>query len=359
VNTRPDGATISLSRSKRIARLDGVRAVAVSLVVLLHVSLNMHLFKEGSLPDLFASTIGLLGVNVFFVLSGYLITTLLLKERARTGTVDVRAFYGRRIARIFPPFYAYLAVVALLSIFGHLAVPTFADFAIDAAYLRNVFGFLGQHWYTGHSWTLDMEEQFYLVWPLVMLGGALLSKRFAILAFVLEPVVRIAFYFAFPHARESMSIQILTHADFLMLGCVAAIALPANPKALPFFQHSALRALAPVALLLYFANIFPSRRFHGIWDFTIGYSLQAALLAIVLVPIFVAKAGSPYDRFFSLPALVWLGRISYSVYLWQQLFIVPFRGSILQVFPIDVFCAIAAGAASYYFIERRFARASA
>jgi peptidoglycan/LPS O-acetylase OafA/YrhL len=163
-------AAVAKDNAARIPSLDGIRGVAIVLVLFDHTLVSFRGYSNGSFLSEFGSAVGSLGVNVFFVLSGFLITMLLLRERAVSGRIDLRRFYVRRTQRIFPAFYIYLAIVGALCTFGTLAQIRPFDLAFDFLYLHN-FGLGVGNWYVGQTWSLDIEEQFYLVWPAIAILG--------------------------------------------------------------------------------------------------------------------------------------------------------------------------------------------
>lgn len=159
----------------RIPSLDGLRAISIVMVLVAHAS-GTRLFP---VPASAGNLLGLgeFGVHVFFVISGFLITGLLLDELARTNRVDLRRFYLRRALRIFPPYYTYLAVVFLLALAGALQLAP-RDMAHGLTYTSNYYP--ARSWFLGHTWSLSVEEQFYLLWPAVLMlaeVGAVSSWR--------------------------------------------------------------------------------------------------------------------------------------------------------------------------------------
>jgi peptidoglycan/LPS O-acetylase OafA/YrhL len=144
-----------LEDRRSIPSLDGLRAISISLVLLAHASLFPDFPKRLELTSHFA----LLGVRVFYVISGYLITTLLLRELTRSPRIDLRRFYFRRTLRIFPPYYVFLGCVALAGAMGILSMGG-ARWIPAVTYTSNILS--TGSWFIGHSWTLSMEEQFYI-----------------------------------------------------------------------------------------------------------------------------------------------------------------------------------------------------
>jgi peptidoglycan/LPS O-acetylase OafA/YrhL len=154
----------------RIPTLDGFRAISIGLVAL------YHLFRTRGFPSPpvlapWMRWLGELGVRVFFVISGYLITGLLLRELRATGKIAIGRFYFRRALRLFPAFYAFLLVVAVLEGAGVIALNP-GDLRSAATYTMNYHA--NPSWWLIHCWSLSVEEQFYLVWPatLALLGHA-------------------------------------------------------------------------------------------------------------------------------------------------------------------------------------------
>ncbi len=136
-------------------------------------------------------------MRVFFVLSGFLITRLLLEEFDATGTISIRGFYGRRIARIFPAAYFYILTLMVLAGFGLLKVG-WQPLAVAATYTWNytALGASTAGAVLGHFWTLSLEEQFYLVWPAFLLfAGPRWARRIAVVCVLAFPLMRVGSYY--------------------------------------------------------------------------------------------------------------------------------------------------------------------
>src|SRR4051812_4266975 len=149
-----------VSSQNRLPSLDGLRALSILAVLFGHVAGTRGAYQ----PLPFMGSLAILGVRVLFVLSGFLITFLLLKEQARTGAISLRAFYFRRMLRIFPVFYAFLLGVALLKTGGILHVP-WVDLVTAGSFLGD---FRTADWNVSHFWSLSTEEQFYFFWPALL-----------------------------------------------------------------------------------------------------------------------------------------------------------------------------------------------
>ena len=310
---------------KRIPSLDGLRAISIIFVVLSHMS------KSGHAPRIFyyfAAT----GVSIFFVISGYLITSILLREREQTETINLREFYIRRAYRIFPAAVVFMAVAIVLF------WPQFRWYHIAAGLLYVANYDLTRPWVFGHLWSLSIEEQFYFLWPGVLKRWY--RHRVAIVVGVLlvAPVWKAAMLY-FKVAWGAWAFPAL--ADNLAIGCLLAVFAPRLPKVKPYW------ALAMVVAAM------------SVQFFSAESAGRTLLLLIVLKPIFyVSIAGvllhlvqTPY-RVLNWGPVVWLGQISYGLYLWQE----PFCADRHMRSGYLVFAAIACACLSYYFVERPMLR---
>src|ERR1700733_3368995 len=172
--------------SKRLPSLDGLRAVAISFVLLGHAS-HTALFPQAwksvlaRLPAL-----GHFGVELFFVISGFVITHSLANEERDNDTVSLRAFYVRRVLRILPPVAAYLLFVFVLQAAGAIDLDR-VEWVAALTFTRN---FCAGHWITGHLWSLAVEEQFYLLWPFMFAFARFARWRLSFLLIVAAPICR-------------------------------------------------------------------------------------------------------------------------------------------------------------------------
>jgi peptidoglycan/LPS O-acetylase OafA/YrhL len=331
-----------MSQGSRIPALDGLRGVSILAV------LAGHACGTGALPRTpYAHVIAEAGVRCFFVISGFLITTLLVQERARAGGISLRGFYARRARRIFPAFYAFLAVVSLLALAGVVALAP-ADLAQAATYTMDFR--CDRPWLLGHLWSLSVEEQFYLIWPLVVVVAARRAPGIAIAALVIAPLARLAVWYGWLDARELVDVAFPCVFDALAMGCVLALArrrLEHTPRYVAFLHG---RWLWPVALAG-IAMLAVSRP----W-FSEGIAPTLTNAGLALAVHRCVSARDAIARALVRPTIVWIGTLSYSLYLWQQVFVDRAGGSWCQVFPVNI--ALAAGAAylSYRFVERPLRR---
>lgn len=340
----------------RIQSLDGLRAIAILLVVWGHAR-GTPGFPERLRAMTAVGDVANMGVHVFFVVSGYLITTLLVAERRGTGTVRLGSFYARRAFRIFPAFYFYLAAAAALALAGVVHLP-WLDLAVAGVYLMN---FLPHRaWVVGHSWSLSVEEQFYMIWPAVFrAAGERLGLRIALGVVALGPVIRLLWASLAPSAehRNMISEVFPTVADSLAAGCALALLGPwlsANERYRRWLRSPALGAglVATLAFCVWFGS-------RHAWASWLVLQTTACVAIALLVDRCVRCPDGLVGRALNWRPLSFLGTTSYSLYLWQQVFLAPAAGrepAVWTRFPLNVFLAFGAALASYYLVERPFLR---
>ncbi len=333
--------------------LDGLRTVAVGIVLCAHGGVPW--FRSGGV-----------GVDIFFVLSGFLITTILSGERQRTGAINFRNFYARRFLRLAPALVATCAFVAVAKpAFGEPFPAT--DLALALTYTANWAQAFYHHHLTwlNHCWSLAIEEQFYLIWPLVILVVERMARTPAAKAgLLLGGAVFIAVYRAWhvgTWSDERINFGLDTRMDSLMAGAALAYLVQALPGGkLPDGMGRWLgRAVAPLALVTLFLipNIVT---WYSPWMGWIGYVLVAGLAATVLTDL-VAGRSSLLARPLAWGPMVFVGKISYGVYLLH----LPVYYAVEKLIPEaplvvrlgwKVGVSLALATASYYWVERRFLR---
>lgn len=357
-----DTSSISQSFSKvasssYLPSLDGWRALAILAVILNHG--NQAILPDGlglKLPGF-----GGYGVELFFAISGLLIFSKLSEEREKTGGFNLRMFYARRFFRLAPALLVYLLVCIGLSLFGIIYVNS-SDIAACLLFYRNYlasFQSSDAGYYTGHFWSLAVEGQFYLIAPLLLL----LWTRSRLL--VIFPVVALLIgIWRGVESRYGVSQQVFPTLSFdigrtdlcldhLLWGAWFGLLIASNQGRARLTRllspSSAQYALLTLFILLITAPI-PSRK---IWF---------AIVAPCLLVSTILNSQTGLGKFLENSLLQWLGKISYSLYLWQQLFLL--QGGTLhsqplalpplgwvQNFPWGIPCTILAGVLSYYFVE--------
>jgi peptidoglycan/LPS O-acetylase OafA/YrhL len=351
--------------------LDGLRAVAVAAVVAFH--LGLHDFQGGYL-----------GVDIFFVISGFLITSLLVEERKSTGRIHLAAFWGRRARRLLPGVVVVVATLAVISILRPAVV---SPYQLRSDGLGALFYYANWHFMFSrtsayfaasvakspllHTWSLAIEEQFYLVWPFLLFAVVGLRKPFAarrnrllavcgIGAFASASAMALLYWFtsdtnAVYYGTETRAFELLTGAFLaaLLAGSrrsgAHAVKRPSDQSTGGPFLHAAGLAAAGVIGWLVFAAAG-----HPAWVFEGGLFLCCILTAIVIASI--RLPGSPLGRLLGLRPVRWIGTISYEIYLWHWPVIVllgrfvALRGAELDL--AETATSIALAAATYYAIGR-------
>lgn len=311
--------------------LDGLRAIAVSAVVL------FHLWPK-ALPG------GWAGVDLFFVLSGYLITRILVREYEAKGDLSLKRFYIRRVLRLMP------ALVALVVVYLVFALLTDREGvwlnAITALlYLTNwarAFNMADSE--IGHTWSLAIEEQFYILWPFILL---LFLRRGHALAGAVALLVLAIAWRALLMATGTELDRIYngfdTHADPLLIGCVLAL-LPWRPA-----KCSAALPFGLLLLWFVFAGV------KGPLALALGYTIVGLISAWLVL----AAAGEGWFRaMLSWRPLVFTGKISYGIYLWHFPIIVVGRHHVPESLSfLLIVLSFAAAVGSFYIVEKPFLRA--
>ncbi|MGW0336633.1 acyltransferase family protein [Streptomyces sp. NPDC003011] len=346
-----------------MAGLDGLRTVAVVLVIVYHVE-----------PDLVPG--GSVAVDVFFTLSGFVITRLLVAEYARTGRIGLRSFYRRRWLRLGPAMLTMCAVTALLSL--ALPLPLFDGAWVTAGLAAVSVVNLVRAGEAGpysdltaplsHTWSLGVEEQFYLAWPLLLL--VLLRRASArtvlgwVAALCVLPVLwRIVLWD--PTAAHRIYNGPDTRADQLLVGALLAVVLArlrADDPRLELLRRWAGRlcwpALALLGLIAWQIPITEASGWNPVW-FTVGMLAAAVLSATVVAALDLCPRSWP-SRLLSVSAPAWVGRnLSYGMYLWHYPVIrllsdLGVRGGWLL--PAGAAATVAAALASYVLVERPLLR---
>ncbi|HXX66684.1 MAG TPA: acyltransferase [Polyangiaceae bacterium] len=322
----------------RLPSLDGLRAISIALVLFGHLA--------GAGLPLFFGRGANLGVTVFFVISGYLITGLLIGEHERTGRISLRRFYARRTLRIFPAFYAFVAAVLLLK---GLGLVTLAPGDLLAAVTYSMNYHYQRAWALGHVWSLAVEEQFYLLWPAALaLLGLSRGAKAAVVVIAIGPIARTALYVFAPQSRVGLDQMFPTVSDTLATGCLLALAqrrLSASAVYRRFLLSPAF-TLVPIGLLAAVA-LGDHPRFDGLF----GQTLRNVAIALVLDRAVRFPRGA-FGAFLNARPVAFVGTISYSLYLWQQPFVNRHASLWMNHPPQSVILAFATAFASYRLVER-------
>ena len=329
--------------------LDGMRGIAILAVLAVHTH---HVFGWSILRG------GNVGVDIFFVLSGFLITALLLEEWQSNGDISLKAFYWRRVLRLVP---ALLLVLASLYLFANVfltgaeaadttrSIPVAFFYASDfaLAFFQLRLGALQ------HTWSLAIEEHFYLVWPLFLLAALRFgASRKRLIVITLSMALASAVHRAVLHQLGALPVRTYygmdTRADALLIGCATAMLVSWGFLRAQNLKPLVFGAIALISTLLV-ATDYASAFMHlG------GFALLATAAAVILV--WVVLAPSSYLRgFLEYRPFVWVGRISYGLYLWH--YPIFKASSLLRLaWPLHLLVALSLTLAvtclSYYLVER-------
>jgi peptidoglycan/LPS O-acetylase OafA/YrhL len=347
----------------RVQELTGLRAIAVTMVVVGHAQRMLAGGYTGFLMPLRLFSDGSLGVRVFFVLSGFLITNILLAELKSTGGIRLFPFYVKRALRIWPAFYTYLAAIVVLSIAGWTDIDR-RQVVYAALHIWNYSALLGMAadtalhpdgaWYLGHFWTLALEEQFYWLWPpLLFYIWRRNSQRLLVFLIFFVPLIRVATYFVAPHLRGQLSMMFHTGIDPILIGCFVALNKDRLNTWISSWPGGTLIPTCMV-LVLFFLMPIAGSRLGGFWNATYGTTFEAALVGMVIVALYF-QSDFWCARLLRTRPFVFVGTISFSLYLWQQLF-ANVNLPIAHAFPLGILEALGAATFSCFFIEAPFLR---
>jgi peptidoglycan/LPS O-acetylase OafA/YrhL len=342
VDDTPGASAATAPRFGYHPSLDGVRAFAIIGVLGFHYVFRGHSIIKG----------GYLGVDMFFVLSGFLITTLLLAEHTRAHRISLRNFYARRALRLLPLLIVLLVVAVIVNLVLAPRTPgrpTRQGITAAAFYYGNWFRVRNQYGlgFLGATWSLSIEEQFYIVWPILLIGLLRLRLRQAtLLAVTLTLAAASAFwrfYLLIAHEQGASFVDFYfrltgrahpavplvaqegarsdrvyfatdTRADMLLVGCALAILLAwVGPRLTPFAVR-AIRMLGVVASVVVACYLLEVIKFadNGMWKY--GAVIFEVMVASVIAALIVAPK-SVLTKLLAIPILVWIGRRSYGIYL--------------------------------------------
>jgi peptidoglycan/LPS O-acetylase OafA/YrhL len=321
VDTGAAGPARARTALPHVPAIDGLRAVAVTAVVLYHLPV-------GWLPG------GFLGVDVFFVISGFLITSLVTAEIRATGRIDLRHFWMRRARRLLPALLFMLAIViAVSSIFARDALSLLAtDTPPVLGYFTNwwlifhhvsYFQSVGRPTLVLHLWSLAVEEQFYLLWPVIVLlvvGHRGRTRRIGWVALVgaVASSVWMALLFHSSGDPSRVYFGTDTHAGGLLLGATLAVALPpwtrsaeVKPSARRIMGIAGMAAFAGLVALMVTLNL------NQVDSLTYSGGIQLATVLSAVILVVVSHPAVRGARVLATPVMQWIGKRSYAIYLWH------------------------------------------
>ncbi|WP_158990539.1 acyltransferase [Mucilaginibacter sp. L196] len=325
--------------------LDGIRAVAVTIVVLFHCDLSRNYFYTTVFN-------GALGVNMFFVLSGFLITTLCLKEKTNTSNLALKNFYIRRIFRIIPVAYLYIGVCIGLNYIlnsqaSHIAFAFAALFLADFSYTRQF-----NNPYVGQYWSLAVEEQFYIIFPFLLKKSFKLFFGSIIFIIAILPLI-ITVEFLLP--GNNTMLYYITHFlikfQGIATGCLFSILVFKNKLNWSFFER--IRVWISLALIILIFYL-------GFEAWLSIVNMYKDLLISILIACFIVLNINPGNdfiyKFLNIKIIRKLGLLSYSIYIWQPMFVAKIYGipSVFSKAPYNFIFLLIISCASFFLYEKYF-----
>jgi peptidoglycan/LPS O-acetylase OafA/YrhL len=346
---------------RQIPSLDGLRGAAIALVVFGHACATTS--APAFLDRPIFTSLGNVGVRLFFVISGFLITTLLLRDIEKHGQIRLRDFYIRRTLRIFPALFFYIGAMWVAHTIGIIDLSfkpgskQFVDSITPDLIHALTFTQNYNHdynWYFNHLWSLSVEEQFYLLWPftLFFLGprrGAIVGAVILLVA----PVIRSAMYLFGSGPEIAMSREFQAVADALATGCIFALLHNRLSESSHYSKFIADWGV-PAALTLVAAG-YGTALVSRPLAYTIGATFSNFGMIILLQHI-VRHPEKFVGQLCNFRPFMMIGVLSYSLYLWQQPFLYFGSSAWVCAFPQNIFFSFAAAIASYFAIEKPFLR---
>lgn len=343
---------------KYIPGYDGLRALSILMVLTAHLGWLDGMYTDAYLPKRIAFLInGNTGVNIFFTLSGFLITRMLLAEREKTGSIHLKHFFIRRGLRLLPPLLLFLVAAAILMFFDAIQV-SWVGILFSVFYLYN---FIPDRFYTGelgHLWSLAVEEQFYLFWPFAIRWSTrrkvVVSATFLLIACIIAqyalPLVSIVWNQK-PHLLTDMfhvGRWFLPAIGPIMIGSLACLLVRSdkNQEAAPHASFLLLSAILYASPLL-------------MPDVLLDYSKYLQAMGIVLLLLWLLRnQHSVVTRVLEWSPLAYLGRISFGVYIYHGLFLRTGPGGemVVQQFPYNLILTLITAVVSYELVEKRVLR---
>ena len=330
---------------KRLPSLDGLRAVSVILVLLFHAVLSKD-FPAQLKP--FAK-FGDVGVTIFFVISGFLITYLLLTEHENNGKINLKSFYIRRAFRILPVFLLYTGFIVIWKNFENIFVTT--------SNLLHVVTFtvnfdVKKSWFTGHFWSLSIEEQFYLFLPALLVFYR--KRVIPIIACILvySCITRVISYKFAPLGNYFLA-PFFDYADALFIGVLAGIYYQKNPAIVNYkiFSNVIIQLFAVILIALF--KYTAGTGHLAIISLPFGNTIISLCIIFLIISSINPENKILYKVLNSKP-FVHIGILSYSIYVWQEFFFVGEFMPFWRMFPFNMVCIYFVSLCSYYLWEQPF-----
>jgi peptidoglycan/LPS O-acetylase OafA/YrhL len=330
---------------RRIPSLDGFRAISIILVLIAHNRLAVGFPKQ----YVEIARHGVLGVTIFFVISGFLITYLLLTEDAKNGTISLKRFYINRSLRILPVFMLYMIFIIIWGNFESTGVAR-----LD---ILHVFTFTGNFymkhaWATAHFWSLSVEEQFYVFWPAMLI---LFRKHLKIVLAILiscSCIIRVVIY-KFPAYSTILLSPFFSYSDAIFIGALGGILFFEKPAICEHWIFRSYPAQAVAVCLIPAFVYFSAYGKLGLIALPFGNAIISASI-LFLILSYITPSNPVIFKFLNCRVMVHIGILSYSIYIWQQFFFVGQLKVFWRIFPYNLLVIYLVSLASYYLWEKPF-----
>lgn len=332
--------------------LDGLRAISITIVIL------AHLYKQ-YVSQLDLNPIirhGYLGVYIFFVISGFLITTLLLKEKVNTKNISLKNFYIRRFFRILPLIVLYVVAIFVLDKIFQLEIPSVVFFGV-IFFVANL-NYFNRTELIGHFWSLAYEEQYYLFFPFLLKKNHKLFTIFILSTLVVFPVFVfvLGFFNVLPWPYLKHALHYTAQFIPLLVGSLFTLLLFKKNEFFNFFRkHKTLMNIV-LLILIFGLNIDKEDDVFLHYIKTIKNVFVCACIGLLIVLNLEKKGKDYFYVLLNTGVLRKIGVLSYSLYIWQQLFTVlhPKLPTFFSSFPLNLVLLFVVSVVSYYFYEKKF-----
>lgn len=339
---------------KYIKGFDGLRAFSILMVLITHLGL-FHILPESNFikQRVWLLISGSTGVNIFFTISGFLITKILITEKIEKAFISFKNFYIRRFLRLIPPLLVLYVILLILMSLGYISSDRTAIF-LSAIYFYN---FVSSTHYTselGHTWSLALEEQFYLLWPFVI--NYFKDKRIILVSLVIILLCVLAKHFLPLISVDDTLVSRYYKVNRWFFPAVAPIIIGSLIAVLEFrFQDLIAPYLKKkMAFMLLSLALFFSPLYFPIDFILMSYIPQAFGISMLLLWI-VHNQESRFSKVLEFKPLAYIGKISYGLYVYQGLFLTTGPGGSLDVqqYPLNILLTFAVAIVSYEFYEKK------
>lgn len=340
-----------------IKSLYGLRALSIIMVVFSHIRYQSFMHISTTFPyGIFSD--GAMGVNFFLIISGFLITKLLIDEENNNQYVNIKFFYIRRVLRIFPAYYFLLFCYFIFQAFNILHINS-------SSWMSSIFYykyFELTDWQTSHLWSLSVEEHFYLFWPLIFKYAKKQRSIFCIGTIFIVIIHKIFVYvFNYTDAHfVSAGETLIMRLDALMIGCLIALNWPLIINFIKTHKFPKFTPIIILILISFLSSDIPQQlatAYHlklGKLFVPLGIGNSYGLVVNLLFGLLMIYSITSVDlwvNFLNNKVLVYIGKLSYSIYLWQQFFLSKFQ-IFYDSFPLNILGILVMAMFSYYLIEK-------